>query len=167
LQFDVGDARSARIAKKFDAAISLFHVASYQTSNEDLAGMLRTAAAHLKTGGLFVFDFWYGPAVLTDPPTERVKRLEDGVIQVTRTAKPTLWPNENVVDVHYQVQVKQNGNGMVADIEETHRMRYLFLPEVRWMLQGVGMELLTAQRWMSQEKLDCSAWQAVVTARRT
>jgi SAM-dependent methyltransferase len=167
LQFEVGDARSARFAKKFDAAISLFHVASYQTSNEDLAGMLRTASAHLKTGGLFVFDFWYGPAVLTDPPTERVKRLEDGVIQVTRTAKPTLWPNENVVDVHYQVQVKQNGNGRVADIEETHRMRYLFLPEVRWMLQGVGMELLTAQRWMSQEQLDCSAWQAVVTARRT
>ena len=167
MRFDVGDARSARIGKTFDAAISLFHVASYQTSNEDLAAMLRTASAHLKTGGIFVFDFWYGPAVLTDPPTERVKQLEDGVIQVTRTAKPTLWPNENVVDVHYQVQVKQNSNGRVADIEETHRMRYLFLPEGRWMLQGVGMELLDAHRWMSDGKLDCRSWQAVVTARRT
>src|SRR4051812_39412924 len=35
LQFDVGDARSARLNRKFDAAISLFHVASYQTANED------------------------------------------------------------------------------------------------------------------------------------
>ena len=165
LQFDVGDARSARLGKQFDAAISLFHVASYQTSNEDLAGMLRTASAHLKTGGIFVFDFWYGPAVLTDPPTERVKRLEDGVIQVTRTARPTLWPNENVVDVHYQVQVKQNSSGMVANIEETHRMRYLFLPELRWMLQEAGLEVIDAQRWMSGE-LGVGSWFGVIVARK-
>jgi SAM-dependent methyltransferase len=167
LRFDVGDARSARLDRKFDAAISLFHVASYQTTNEDLAGMLATAAAHLKSGGLFVFDFWYGPGVLTDPPGERVKNLEDGVIQVTRKARPTLRPNENVVDVHYQVLVKQNRNGMVADIEETHSMRYLFLPEIRWMLQAAGMKLLQAERWMSDAELDCSSWQAVVTAQRT
>jgi SAM-dependent methyltransferase len=166
LQFDVGDARSTRLNRKFDAAISLFHVASYQTRNEDLAGMFATAATHLKTGGIFVFDFWYGPGVLTDPPVERVKRLEDGVIQVTRTAKPRLRPNENIVHVHYEVLVKQNRNGMVADIEETHSMRYLFLPEVRLMLQSAGMELLQAQRWMSEEELDCSSWQAVVIAQR-
>lgn len=166
LQFDVGDARSTRLNRKFDAAISLFHVASYQTTNDDLAGMFATAAAHLQTGGLFVFDFWYGPGVLTDPPVERVKNLEDGLIQVTRTAKPTLRPNENVVDVHYEVVVKQNGNGMVADIEETHSMRYLFLPEVRLMLQMAGMKLLQAERWMSQEDLGCASWQAVVIAQR-
>jgi SAM-dependent methyltransferase len=166
LRFEVGDARSTRLNRKFGAAISLFHVASYQTTNEDLAGMFATAAAHLKTGGVFVFDFWYGPGVLTDPPVGRVKNLEDGVIQVTRTAKPTLRPNENVVDVHYEVVVKQNHNGMVADIEETHSMRYLFLPEVRLMLQAAGMELLQAQRWMSPEDLGCGSWQAVVIAQR-
>jgi SAM-dependent methyltransferase len=166
LQFEVGDARSTRLNRKFDAAISLFHVASYQTRNEDLLGMFATAATHLKSGGIFVFDFWYGPGVLTDPPVERVKYLEDGVIQVTRTAKPTLRPNENIVDVHYEVVVKQNRNGRVADIEETHSMRYLFLPEVRLMLQSAGMELLQAERWMSQEALGRESWQAVVIAQR-
>ena len=85
---------------------------------------------------------------------------------MTRTAKPTLRPNENIVDVHYKVLVKQNRNGMVADIEETHSMRYLFLPEVRLMLQSAGMELLQAERWMSQEELGCGSWQAVVIAQR-
>ena len=118
-----------------------------------------------QTGGIFVFDFWYGPGVLTDPPTERVKRLEDGAIQVTRTAKPTLWPNENVVDVHYRMQVKQNSNGMVADIEETHRMRYLFLPELRWMLQEAGLDVLDAQSWMSGE-LGTGSWFGVIVARK-
>ena len=62
--------------------------------------------------------------------------------------------------------MKQNRNGMVADIEETHSMRYLFLPEIRWMLQAAGMELLQAERWMSQEELGRESWQAVVTAQR-
>lgn len=167
VRFDVDDARSARLNKQFDAAISLFHVASYQTTNDDLAGMLATAAAHLKTGGVFVFDFWYGPGVLTDPPAERVKKLKDDVIEVVRTAKPQFHPNENVVDVHYKVMVKQNGNGVISDIEETHRMRYLFLPELSFMLRTVGMEMVRAERWMSDEELDSRCWQAVVTARRT
>jgi SAM-dependent methyltransferase len=166
-RFDVGDARSARLNKKFDAAISLFHVASYQTTNEDLAGMLATASAHLKTGGVFVFDFWYGPGVLTDPPAERVKSLKDDAIEVVRTAKPKLHPNENIVDVHYKVTVTQIQNGRVSELEETHRMRYLFLPELKFMLQAVGMELLRGERWMSDEDLDSRCWQAVVTARRT
>jgi len=167
IRFDVGDARSLRLNRHFDAAISLFHVASYQTTNEDLAGMLATTAAHLKTGGLFVFDFWYGPGVLTDPPTERVKNLKDDVIEVVRTAKPQLHPNENVVDVHYKVRVKQHRSGVVAELEETHRMRYLFLPELKFMLQAAGMDLLHAERWMSDDELDARSWQAVVTARRT
>jgi SAM-dependent methyltransferase len=167
LKFNVGDARSARLATQFDAIISLFHVVSYQSTNEDLAAMLATAAAHLKVGGVFVFDFWYGPGVLTDPPAARVKHLEDGVIQVTRKATPTLRPNENVVDVHYEVLVRQNRNGVTAEIEETHRMRYLFLPELKYMLQAAGMEMLRAERWMSEEELDSGSWQAVVMARRT
>jgi SAM-dependent methyltransferase len=166
LQFNVGDARSTRLATRFDAVISLFHVVSYQSTNDDLAAMLATAAAHLKVGGVFVFDFWYGPGVLTDPPTARVKHLEDGVIQVTRTAKPTLLENENVVDVHYNVLVTQNRNGVTSGIEETHRMRYLFLPELKFMLQAAGMEMVRAERWMSEEELGCGSWQAVVTARR-
>jgi SAM-dependent methyltransferase len=167
LRFEVGDARSTRLSRQFDAIISLFHVVSYQSTNEDLAAMLATASAHLKVGGVFVFDFWYGPGVLTDPPAARVRELKDGVIHVTRSAKPTLRPNENVVDVHYKVLVKQNGNGVTSDIEETHRMRYLFLPELKFMLQAAGMELLRAERWMSEEELGCGSWQAVVTARRT
>ena len=71
-----------------------------------------------------------------------------------------------MVDVHYQVQVKQNSNGLVADIEETHRMRYLFLPELRWMLQEAGLEVLEARSWMSGE-LGVGSWFGVIVARKT
>jgi SAM-dependent methyltransferase len=167
LQFQLGDARSIRLATQFDAVISLFHVVSYQTTNDDLAAMLATVSAHLKAGGTFVFDFWYGPGVLTDPPTAREKHLGDDSIEVTRTAEPTVHANDNIVDVHYKVRVKQTRTGTIADIEETHRMRYLFLPELKLMLRAAGMEMIHAQSWMSERELGLESWLAVVTARRT
>ena len=68
--------------------------------------MFETAFTHLVRSGLFIFDFWYGPAVLAQRPEVRVKHLEDEIIEVTRTADPTLHLNENVVDVNYSVVVK-------------------------------------------------------------
>jgi len=166
LRFDVGDVRTVRLSSQFDAVISLFHVASYQSTNTDLAAMFATASAHLKVGGIFLFDFWYGPGVLTDPPAVRVKHLDDGPIHIVRIAEPTLHPNENLVDVQYTVLIMQSETNSVSEIKETHRMRYLFLPELRLLLEAAGMNLLHAQSWMSGQELTCESWQAVVVARR-
>ena len=68
IKFAVSDVRSVRLNSKFDSVISLFHVASYQTSNFDILSMFETASTHLKSNGIFIFDCWYGPAVLSNPP---------------------------------------------------------------------------------------------------
>ncbi len=44
LQFELGDVRTARIGRQFDAVISLFHVASYQVTNADLTAMFQTGS---------------------------------------------------------------------------------------------------------------------------
>ena len=106
LSFQQGDIRTIRLNKTFDVVTSLFHVISYQTTNDDLRAAFATARAHLKPGGIFIFDCWYGPAVLTDRPAVRVKRLEDTAIFVTRIAEPVMHPNDNIVDVNYQGDLK-------------------------------------------------------------
>ncbi|MBK7972225.1 MAG: methyltransferase domain-containing protein [Deltaproteobacteria bacterium] len=73
-----GDVRSVRLERRFDAVISMFAVIGYQVGDADLAGALATAAAHLAPCGLFVFDVWYGPAVLADPPRDRTKTVATG-----------------------------------------------------------------------------------------
>ena len=163
LEFAVGDVRTARLNTHFDAIISLFHVVSYQSTNSDLTALFATASAHLKPGGLFVFDFWYGPGVLTERPALRVKRLEDQDLKILRIAEPALHPNENLVDVQYTVFVTRPASGERFELQETHRMRYLFLPELQLMLQAAGLQMLSAERWLSGE-LDFSSWQAVITA---
>ncbi|HTT03811.1 MAG TPA: class I SAM-dependent methyltransferase [Steroidobacteraceae bacterium] len=163
VRFENGDARSVRLSGHFDAVLALFHVASYQSSNEDLTAMFTNAAAHLNAGGLFIFDFWYGPGVLTVPPATRIRRLEDQDLRVTRLAEPTVWPNRNLVDVRYTVFGQRLPGGETFQFEETHRMRYLFLPELELMLGAAGMRVLTAERWLSGE-LDLTSWQGLIAA---
>ncbi|RPH94022.1 MAG: class I SAM-dependent methyltransferase [Lysobacterales bacterium] len=165
LGFSLGDVRSFRAEQRFDAVTALFHVMSYQTSNEDLAQAISTAATHLAPGGTFVFDFWYGPAVLSDPPVVRVKRLEDSATRVLRIAEPTLRVNENVAEVAYQVLVTDRASGQMEEIRERHAMRYLFAPELTLCLRNVGLEAVHFGEWMSDAEPSDKTWSAVLVGR--
>ncbi|MGA2463631.1 MAG: class I SAM-dependent methyltransferase [Thermodesulfobacteriota bacterium] len=74
-----GDIRDIRLNKRFDAVIALFHVISYQTTNEDVTAAFETARQHLNSGGIFIFDIWYGPAVLTERPAGPSSEIENNV----------------------------------------------------------------------------------------
>lgn len=165
LSFVRGDIRTVRLGRKFDAVISLFHVMSYQTLNEDLISAFATAREHLNDGGVFVFDCWYGPAVLTDLPVTRVKRLENDQMKILRIAEPVMHPNENVVDVNYQVFIANKATGEIEELFETHRMRYLFVPELEHMLAEAGFKLAAMREWMSENAPGVSSWGACFVAR--
>jgi SAM-dependent methyltransferase len=165
LSFETGDVRRVQLGRRFDAAISLFHVVSYQTLNADLKAMFRVARAHLEAGGIFLFDCWYGPAVLKDRPVVRVKRMEDEAIRVTRIAEPTLHPNECVVDVAYQILVEERSTGTLERFDELHRMRYLFLPEIELLAEAVEMDLVRRCEWLTGAPLGEGTWSACFVAR--
>jgi SAM-dependent methyltransferase len=164
LHFAVGDVRNVHIHKLFDAVISLFHVASYQVTNADLIAMFKTASTHLKPGGIFLFDCWYGPAVLSDPPVVRVKRMDDDHINLVRIAEPIMYPNENVVDVNYTVQVQKKHEDKFSEITEKHRVRYLFAPEVELMLEIAGMRALQRLGWCTDKPTGFDSWFATFVA---
>lgn len=158
LSFHQGDIRSIRLEQSFDVVTSLFHVISYQPRNEDLAAAFATARAHLKPGGIFIFDCWYGPGVLTDRPTVRIKRLEDEEIAVTRLVEPVMNPNENLVELNYQVFVRSKESGAVEEIKESHLMRYLFRPELELLLSGCGLSLIEAAEWLTGRQPGYDTW---------
>lgn len=161
-----GDIRTIRLEQTFDAVVSLFHVMSYQTSNADLKAAFMTARSHLAPGGLFLFDCWYGPAVLTDRPEVRVKRVEDSEIAVTRVVEPVMFATTNLVETHYQVFVRDKGSNAVEELQETHRMRYLFQPEVEMFLQEAGMTLVESAEWMTARQPGFDTWGVCFVARQ-
>ena len=144
-----GDIRSIRLEKTFDVVISLFHVMSYLTGNQDLSDAFATVQAHLKPGGIFIFDCWYGPAVLADRPVVRIKRLEDDEIELTRIVEPVMLPNQNLVELNYQILARDKKSGAVEEVRETHRMRYLFRQELELLAQKPGMSIVEASEWMT------------------
>ncbi len=157
LSFSDGDVRNFRNDRKYDVVVSLFHVMSYQTTNEDLKAAFETAQVHLKEGGIFIFDFWYGPGVLSDQPVVRVKRLEDEHIHVTRIAEPVMYPNENCVDVNYTVFINDKKTGGLEEVKEVHRMRYLFLPEIE---NFSSMKCEKTVEWQNFEIIHSTTWNA-------
>lgn len=158
LDFSLGNIQEIRLDRTFDAVISLFHVVSYQTTNAALRATFATVKAHLKPGGIFVFDVWYGPAVLSNPPAVRVKRLEDQNILVTRIAEPEMSPNLNEVEVNYQVFIQEKTSGTVSELTEAHRMRYLFAPEVEQLLEDSQLKLVDYREWMSDREPGFETW---------
>ena len=166
LQFSQGDLRQVRLVgvasqnenRQFDVVLSLFHVISYQTNNEDLLAAFETAKAHLVPGGILIFDVWYGPAVLSDPPTVRIKRLEDRSIQVTRIAEPVMEPNKNLVDVNYHIFIKDLISSKIDEVKEVHTMRYLFRPELELVLDRLQMQIVESREWLTDRQPGLNTW---------
>lgn len=165
LTFCHGDVRSVRTGETYDAVISLFHVMSYQASNADLKSAFETAATHLAKGGVFLFDFWYGPAVLLQKPEVRAKRLADEEIVVTRIAEPVMHLNENVIDVNYSMFIEDKASKEVHQVAESHRMRYLFLPELA-ELRAPQFKELSSHAWLSDAAPDADSWGVVQVLER-
>lgn len=161
LEYHQGDARTIRLGQTFDVVTALFHVMSYQTSNEDLLAVLATAAAHLRPGGLLVFDCWYGPGVLSDPPATRIKRMRNDQVSIVRLAESVVDPNENVVTVDYEILVQNLSDDSFHRLSERHRMRYLFAPEVGLLAKLGGFDVSSFETWLGAGPPQLKTWNAV------
>jgi SAM-dependent methyltransferase len=159
-----GDATLYKSTVTFDAVVSLFHVVSYQATNAALKGIFQTAREALAVGGLFVFDFWYGPAVLTLGPQTRMRRVGTDTEQVIRIAQPTQDINRNVVEVNYTIITIDLHSGSATEARETHVMRYLFLPEIELIAAAAGFQIIETGEWLTGNPLHsgaCSGYAAL------
>jgi len=164
--FICSKASEFKINKKIDAIISLFHVMNYQTENDELEKVFQNVSNHLTDGGLFIFDFWYGPAVLIDPPIVKIKRLEDDEIEITRITEPVMYYNKNIVDVNFEVLIEDKKTRQIEKINETHKMRYLFLPEIEMLANKIGLKIINSFKWMTYENLSSDSWYGLGVLRK-
>lgn len=167
IEFYTRDSTGFNLDRKFDIVVSLFHVISYHTTNEAFYRCFGNIYKHLNKGGVFIFDFWYGPAVLTQKPQVKVKKFWGRDTKITRTAIPRININENTVDINYEIIIKNKGSEILEKIEEKHKMRYFFLPELNFMLGQVGFKVIKSLKWMSfKEGLSAKSWNGALIANK-
>jgi SAM-dependent methyltransferase len=151
--FIEGDVTSVRVGgTKFDAVLMMFAVLGYQVTNAAVRAALTTVREHLRSGGLFVCDVWYGPAVLSVRPSERTKVVDAPGGQVIRSVHTSLDTFAHRADVSYRVW-RLKDKRVVAEMSETHAMRYFFPQELALLFEEAGLSLVELRAFGSDDAL--------------
>ena len=167
VEFVSRDIAGIDLQSSFDAVIGMFAVMSYQASNLAFARACRTANKYLKHGGTFIFDCWYGPAVLTEKPTMRIKevKLNDNE-RIIRLTEPVLNTLTHTVEVCFTL-MKIRNNCLINETKESHLMRFLFPQEVKYFLEVAGFsEMKLCPFLQLEESLGERDWNMAVIARK-
>jgi SAM-dependent methyltransferase len=160
-----GDVRNFDLAKRFDVVLMMFAVLGYQITNDDVLASLQRVRSHLKPGGLFIFDVWYGPAVLSIRPGERVKVIKAKDREIVRVASGSLDIVRHLAEVRYRVWDMAGGR-VLSETEEIHRMRYFFPQELAFFLAQAEMEMVGFHKYGDLSTTpDEGSWNILVISR--
>ncbi len=153
INWTIGDIRNTHVDGPFDAGLFMFSVLGYLLPNEDVMAALTTARRHIHTGGILIFDVWYGPAVLSIKPSDRAKVVPTFGGKVIRMVTPRLDVRRHICEVHYHLW-RLTGDHVDAETEELHPVRYFFPMELELMLSQSGFVLSSLTAFPT---LDCPA----------
>ncbi|MDD1667968.1 MAG: class I SAM-dependent methyltransferase [Methanomicrobiales archaeon] len=163
--FYLADIRDVRLDRSFDAALMMFAVLGYQRENGDVHRALSSARRHLRPGGLLVADVWYGPAVLAQRPSERVRVIPSPKGKVIRASSGDLDTARHLCHVHLRLW-EIEGDRLVAETEEDHAMRYFFPREIPLFLEAAGFSLVRLGAFPDFGRdPDETTWNALFVAR--
>ncbi len=161
-----GDITQIKLGVKFDIVLSLFHVMSYLVTNDNFNDALNNASLHLKSGGLFIFDFWYTPAVYSQKPEVRIKRMYNNETELLRIAEPTIHSDNNRVDVNFTIYAKNLVSDTIEVFSENHPMRHFSLPEIEFFARQNGFELIGSEEFLSGNSPSEDTWGVCVILKK-
>ncbi len=166
INFKEGDLRTVKLNKKFDAVILLFNVINFQTTNQDIIFAFKTISKHLKRGGLCIFDFWSGSAVLNKKPEKRLKIVEIGNEKIIKITEPTLNIFDNTVNTHYKI-IRLIKNKVRDKFNQDYKIRYFFPQEIQYFFEKENFQILKFCPFMKLNKTPTiEDWNIVVIAKK-
>ncbi len=159
IEFKIADITDFKINKKLDFAMAMFNVVGYLTENMQMEKMLKNINRVLKKSALFVFDCWYGPAVLKSRPENREKEIRKGFIRKT-TQKLDI--EKSIIDINFEML--ENGKFLA---KENHKMRFWYLKELEYFLEENDFELIKVCNFLDlNSKISEDNWNIFVIARK-
>jgi ubiquinone/menaquinone biosynthesis C-methylase UbiE len=150
----------------FDASTCLFDSIGYVETNEALVQVFQAIHRHLRTDGLFVFEFWNAAAILTSYDPVRVRRWSTPEGEVVRISETELEYSQQLAKVTYTIYELRN-NGTYDVLKETQRNRYFLVQEMAGWLSSCGF---TPIKWFAGFTPDGNiteqTWHIVAVARK-
>jgi len=149
VDFQVADITNFKTDLSFDVALSLFHVISYLVDIEQLIKTFENVNRCLNKEALFIFDVWHSTAVNFLLPEKRTKIFQDKNLKVTRNATPIIYPELNIVEVNYDIFVKNLRDGSTNFFQEQHPMRHFNRQEIELLAYATGFEIIHNEEFLS------------------
>ena len=115
---------------------------------------------------MFLFDFWYSPAVYNLKPEVRVKRFSDENYLISRIAEPECFNKSNRVDVKYTFFVENKKNNLIKKFHEVHPMRHFSFPEIELFSLKHGFEFLHTGEWLTNKNPSENTWGVYAVLRK-
>ena len=166
IKFFKKDITSFDLKDKFDAAISMFSVMGYQTTNQAFLKACKTARKHLSPGGIFLFDCWNGNSVLTQKPRRRTKEvIINPQEKIVRIGEPVIDTLTHTVELRFKV-IRMRSDSIISETNELHRVRFFFPQEVRFFLEIAGFKHTEIHPFLKlQRSLTDDDWNMAVVAK--
>ena len=130
-----------RIGRKYDAVIAMFSAFDYLTDYMDLVCTLDNIRGLLREGGILIFDFWNGNAVINSHSPVRIKRAESGEDAIIRISNTSLDTIAQMATIKFDFILLRAGN-VIREFSEAHEVRYFFPQEMMDFLAANGYEVV-------------------------
>jgi SAM-dependent methyltransferase len=153
-----------KIGRRYDAVISMFSAIDYLNSHDDLMVSLLNISGLLSPGGLFVFDYWNGNAVIKDFSPTRTLRKERAGLEIVRNSTTQLDIVQQIAKVNFHFICLADGEKK-HEFTEEHKIRYFFFREIETYLELCGFELLHRSDFLS-ETFSPDSWNIAIVARK-
>lgn len=164
VSYKVQDICAGPLEEEVDAVISMAHVIGYQHTNEKLHLFLSNINKSVKSGGLFLFNFYHMPALYLGGLEPRIKTVSVNDELITRYSMAKLSPMDNTLNLHYNYLLEESGK--IASITIDEKMRYFTTLEMEYALRVNGFELLGFVNYLTNDILDESQWNGMCIARK-
>jgi ubiquinone/menaquinone biosynthesis C-methylase UbiE len=167
IEYIKGDIRHLNLPEKYDAAVAMFNVMGYLTTNQDIDNALMSIRQCLIPEGLFIWDAWFGPAVLHEKPGEREKTIEQQQdSSIKRYARPILDILNQTIKVNYKVSEFKDDKE-TKNVEESHLVRFFFYQEILYFLEKNGFQTLKICPFLDENgAVDDRCWNISVISKR-
>lgn len=163
--YQVHDMCKKPVSAKGDIVVALSHVIGYQIENDRLKLFLKNISESLKLGGIFVFNFYNMPAILSKPLTPQFREVKDNGIILTRISNAIPNLMKNTLEMQYRYLIENEGKETV-DIKIREEMRYYSFKELENYLNDAGFKTKSITNFLTNKKLSGEDWNGFIAAEK-
>jgi SAM-dependent methyltransferase len=151
--------------RAFDAIYSLFDSIGYVQTNQAMSLILDGVRKHLRSQGIFIFEFWHAAAMIKnyEPVRERHWQTADG--EIVRVSSTRLNIPLQLAEVSYSID--EIVGGKTSHLEETQVNRYFLVQEMAFFLEENGFKVLDfLPAYVDTKVIDENTWHILAIAEK-